>query len=204
MFMSSQRAIADTPATRTDLRLVVLAQWVRAGFELMRGAGTTGRGFVGGVVALWRLAQAVRLAMVLVRRLGEAGGATGAFAPAPTPDPIFPVENTPANAAALREALAEMATAISAALSRALHRRASDRNSEPSGSLLRRANLTARGSTRRSVRRRTPPCGLRPFRPPGPERPPWRSSRSPHALRRTPPPIAALAIGRLPLGRSGA
>jgi hypothetical protein len=65
--MLSARAIADTPPDGDHLRLVVLAQWIAAGRALIRGATTTGRGLIGGAVALWRLAQAVRLAILLAR-----------------------------------------------------------------------------------------------------------------------------------------
>jgi hypothetical protein len=71
--MSSVSAIPDSNPTRTHLRLVVLGQWVRAGLALARRA-QAGQVFVGGAVALWKIFQAVRLAILLARRLSELQG----------------------------------------------------------------------------------------------------------------------------------
>jgi hypothetical protein len=205
LFMSFDRAIAETPPNRADLRLVVLAQWVRAGLALIRGATTSGRGLVGGAVAFWRVMQAVRLALQLARLLAEARGATGARAPAPTslPDPLIPREDTPASAAALGRALAELAAAISHALGLARRWSARDGGREPSGArglekVARRdrsASLKPRGRRRRLH-------GRRPLRPPGPARPCRRRWRTPGAHECFSPPIAPLAVGRLPLARA--
>jgi hypothetical protein len=199
--MPSATAPADTSLTRADLRLMVLAQWVRAGLDLMRGARTTGQGLFGAAVALWRLAQAVRLAMELARRLGEARGVRVPRAPAADtpPDLVFPGDTTPPNAAALHAALAELATAIADALGVARHRGASFRDREPLGSPLRPTTATARDPGRRPYGRRTPPGIGRVDRPPGAEPPGRRRTRSARALETNPPPIAALAIGRAAL-----
>jgi hypothetical protein len=205
--MTSVRAIAETTPTRTHLRLVVIAQWIAAGLALIRGATTSGRGLVGGAVALWRLAQAVRLAILLARRLREAADAPRAAAPgaASTPVPAWSLEDAPLDDDALRRALAELEAAIADALAAAPQDRASvwDRfwDRERPARLFARASQQAPGSNSRPHGRRTPPLGLRPLRPPGPARPRRRPWRTPGALKPTPPPIAPLATGRDPLAR---
>jgi hypothetical protein len=209
MFMSSRRAIADTSLTCTHLRLVALAQWIAAGLDLVRGATTTGRGLVGGAVALWRLAQAVRLAILLARRLKDAQAASNSAAPRLsascsvfTPIPAWSLEDAPLDDAALRRAMAELEAAISNAVGPAPHERARLWDRERPARIFARASQEARGPSRRTHGRRTPPCGQRPVRPPGPARPGRRSSRPARALETTSPPIATLAVGRLPLARA--
>jgi hypothetical protein len=200
-FMTSVRDIADTTATRSELRLVVIAQWIAAGLALMRGATTSGRGLVGGAVALWRLAQAVRLAILLARRLKAAQAAprSSTSCPAPARVPAWSVEDAPMDDADLRRAMAELEAAIAAALGAAAHGRASlwdslsDRERAPR--IFARPSQEARGPSPRPQGRRTPPLGLRPLRPPGPERPRRRRWRTPGALQPTPPPIASWRSG---------
>ncbi len=209
VFMTSMRAIADTTPTRSELRLVVLAQWIAAGLALIRGATTTGRGLVGGAVALWRLAQAVRLAILLARRLKQAQDAAGAGASAPASTPIsaWPHEAAPLSDDALRRAMAELEAAMAGALAATPQGRASvwdrawDRvwDRELPARIFPRASQEAPGPSPRSLGRRTPPQGRRPLRPPGPERPCRRRWRTPGALIPAPTPIAALATGRDPL-----
>jgi hypothetical protein len=209
--MTSVRAIADTTPTRTHLRLVVIAQWIAAGLALIRGATTSGRGLVGGAVALWRLAQAVRLAILLARRLRNAADAPHASAPGAASTPVSAwSDEAPLDDDALRRALAELEAAIADALSAAPQARASvlasawDRawDRERPARLFARASQQARGPSPRPHGRRTPPLGLRPLRPPGPERPFRRPWRTPGAHKPTPPPIAPLATGRDPLAKA--
>jgi hypothetical protein len=203
--MALTRAIVETPASRSDLRLMVLAQWIRAGLDLIRGARTSGRGLVGGAVALWRLAQAVRLAILLARRLRESRGAPrpSETSPAYTPVPTWSPEAAPLDDDALRRAMAELDAAIADALGATPQQPASlwdslwdcERPTRPFA----RASLKARRPSRRPHGRSTPRLGLRPLRPPGPEQPCRRRWRTPGALKSAPPPIAPMAIGRAPL-----
>ncbi len=177
--MTSDDAIADTTPSRTLLRLVVLGQWIRAGLALARGGG-----IVGGAVALWRVAQAVRLAMRLARRLAEAERARAArvatVAPglAPTPDSGL------SSADALLWALEDLAAECSAVLRpRATGRPAAMMRSET-----------------RDLRTGTRPLGRRASPAPPPAR--RRRRCRPLALDTTSPPIAAKAIGRLALARA--
>jgi hypothetical protein len=193
-------AIADTTPTRAHLRLVVLAQWIAAGLALIRGATTTGRGLVGGAAALWRLAQAVRLAILLARRLKQAQAASNSAAPrssasgpAFTPVPAWSLEDAPLDDAALRRAMAELEAAIADALGAAPHGRPHGRMSvwerEPARSIFASVSFPAEGPIRPHSRQ-TPPCGRRPLRPPGPDRPCRRKWRTPGALKTAPTPIA--------------
>jgi hypothetical protein len=205
--MTSLHAIADTTPNRSDLRLVVLAQWIRAGLDLIKGASTTGRGLVGGAVALWRLAQAVRLAILLAKRLKEAQGApcsgaprVSASRPASSPVPTWSLETAPLDDADLRRAMAELEAAIADALGAAPRRRLSPWDSlwdcERPARVFARASREARGRGRRPKGRSTPRLGLRPLRPPGPEEPCRRRWRTPGALKSVPT--------RSPPWRSGA
>jgi hypothetical protein len=203
--MSLHPTLSDTSLTRTDLRLAVIAQWIRAGLERVRAATMTGRGVVGGAVALWRLAQAVRLAILLARRLKDAQAAprAGVSTPAPNPVATWSLADTPLDDADLRRAMAELEAAMANAIGPApqgcarLWDRLWDR--ERPARLFARASRAARGPSRRPQGRRTPPLGLRPLRPPGPARPGRRRSRLARAPETTSPPIAPLAIGRRPL-----
>jgi hypothetical protein len=198
MFMTFARAIADTTPNRDHLRLVVLAQWIAAGIALIRGATTTGRGLVGGAVALWRLAQAVRLAILLARRLREAQAASrsgaAASGPAPTPVPAWSVEDAPLDDAALRRAMAELEAAMADALCATPQRRASlwdgvwarDWDRERPARILARASQEARGPQGRP----TPPQGPRPLRPPGLDPLDRRRWRTPGAPNTDPTPVA--------------
>ncbi len=203
--MTYVRAIADTSPTRNHLRLVVLAQWIAAGIALIRGATTTGRGLVGGAVALWRLAQAVRLAI-----LREAQGAPRASASGPpsTPVPTWSLDAAPLDDDALRRAMAELDAAVANALGGAPQGRASlwDRawdsvwdRARPAR-IFARASQAARGPNRRPHRRRTPPLGLRPLRPPGPVTRPAKIAQAGRPGR-DPDPDRPPAIGRDPLAK---
>jgi hypothetical protein len=180
---------------------VVLAQWVRAGLAMVRGAMMSGRGLVGGAIALWRLAQAVRLAILLARRLADAAGVASPITDAVASEAGlgFPsalpgaLDAPSANAAALSRALAEIATAISAAVDRAPRPRAAAVATEGAASL---------PEPPRPGLGWTPPHIWRADRPPGPARPRRRRSRPARALQTIPPPIAALAIGRSALARA--
>jgi hypothetical protein len=193
--MTSTRAIAVTPSFRTDLRLVVLAQWVRAGLALMRGTATTGRGLIGGAVALWRVAQAIRLAMVLAQRLGEIRLATGSgrSCSGPDVDPAEPRDDRPTNADALRQALAELAATISDALARTPQLR-------PGSSAVAAARVAPPPGVPHPRVHRTRPRGLRPHRPPGPRPPRGRRTCPPPVCHPPLTPIAAAATGRSRLG----
>jgi hypothetical protein len=202
--MTCVLTIADTTPSRTDLRLVVLAQWIRAGLDLVRGATTTGRGLVGGAVTLWRLAQAVRLAILLAQRLKAGQGAPRVSTPCPSPTQrqAEARELTPPDDDALRRAMAELEAAMAGALDWAPPGRVCvciwDR--ERPVRFFARASQEARGPRRGPHGLRVPPRGQRPVRPPGAE-PPGRRRRSrpARALEPTSPPIAPLAIGRRPL-----
>ncbi len=186
--MTVTRISADATPTRNDLRLAVLAQWIAAGLGLVRDA----RGLVGGAVALWRLAQAVRLALLLARRLAETGGVSQARAPGSAPDLAWPVHDASAHAAAL----AELAAALSIAADIPQPRPLAAWDREPSGSLMpqtarpcrARASLKARGP-------RVRPHGRRPLRPPGPARAFRRRWRTPGAQETTLTPIAPWRSG---------
>jgi hypothetical protein len=206
--MTSMRAIADTTPTRSELRLVVLAQWIAAGLNLIRGATTTGRGLVGGAVALWRLAQAVRLAILLARRLKQAQDAfnsgapsSRASGPASTPVPAWSLEAAPLDDDALRRAMAELEAVIADALSAATPRRASLWEPEFPARIPARTSHEADGPIRRPHGRPTPPLGLRPLRPPGFYRPYRRRRRTPGALNTAPTPIAPWRSGATPLAK---
>jgi hypothetical protein len=192
--MTSPHAIADTTPSRTHLRLVVLAQWIRAGLALARSAATGG-GLVSGAIALWRVAQAVRLAMRLAQLLKDAAAARAAnpasVAPGLAPHlmPTEPVDGRPTNADALRRALAELASAISANLGLAPH--------HPPMSIAAASLAVAPQCPRPDLV--APPCGKRPDRPPGALHPRQRRWRAPRTLNKAQNPIAALAIGRLAL-----
>ncbi len=202
--MTSVRAIAETTPTRTHLRLVVIAQWIAAGLALIRGATTSGRGLVGGAVALWRLAQAVRLAILLARRLKKAADASrlSTSGPASAPVPVWCVEDAPMDDAELRRAMAELEAAIANALGAAPQGYARDWDRERPARIFARPSQEARGPSPRPQGRRTPPCGQWPVRPPGPARPGRRRSRLARALKTTSPPIAPVAIGRNPLAKA--
>jgi hypothetical protein len=183
MFMTSARVIADTTPTRTDLRLVVLAQWIRAGLAMTRAAAT-GRGLVGGAVALWRLAQAVRLAILLARRLKHAQGASRVSAPcfnvsgpASTPVPAWSLEAAPMDDAALERALAELEATIANARGLTPHRRTRAWERERPARIPARASQEARGPSRRPLGRATPPPA-----PPARTRPTWPATMA-HAGR---------------------
>jgi hypothetical protein len=194
--MTSVHAIADTTPCRNHLRLVVLGQWIRAGLALTRAA-TTGGGLVGGVIALWRVAQAVRLAMRLSQLLAEVAAAPAARPArvepglAPYPMPAEPMNGPPADAgaAALRQALVELAAKISAALGGTSHHR-------PTCVAILITATVLDGP--RPALRRTPPHG----RPPDDPRARRRRWRLLKALTKTPPPIAAPATGRLALAQA--
>jgi hypothetical protein len=186
--MTFPPAIADPPATRTDLRLAVVAQWIRAGLDLVRGA-SSGRGLVGGAVALWQVVQAVRLAIRLAGLLAEARRASSPAAGpapgcAPHPGQAGPVDDQTSNAAALSRALAELAAAISEALGPARPFQPTSIVAERAATLLALPRADLRG---------TPPCGQRPDRPPGAERPPRRGCRAPRVLNM--PPIVPRRSG---------
>jgi hypothetical protein len=205
--MTFARTIADTTATRNELRLVVIAQWIAAGLALIRSATTTGRGLVGGAVALWQLAQAVRLAILLARRLKQAQDASNLGAsdsgapswrapgPASTPVPAWSLEAAPLDDDALRRAMAELEAVIADALSAAPPRRASLWEPELPARIPARTSHEADGPIRRPHGRPTPPLGLRPLRPPGLDRPYRRRRRTPSALNTAPTPIAPWRSG---------
>jgi hypothetical protein len=173
--MSFTDAIADTSPSRSQLRLMALAQWVRTGLALAWGAAP-GRGYVGRAVMLWRVVQAVRLALQLARRLSEADDALAPAAPvcsdgpdaAPDSVPTWSLVASPAvapaNAAALSGALAELAGRISAVLGLTPARR-------PSVWAVSAASAPATLGALHPRDQGTPPCGQRPDRPPGPKRP---------------------------------
>jgi hypothetical protein len=190
--MSSVSAIPDSNPTRAQLRLVVLGQWVRAGLELARGAASE-RGLFGGVVALWRVLQAVRLAILLAQRLSELNGALARAARATAPGETAPDFEAPPTAAFLQDALIEITRSIRDALGLAPDQRRRPVAGEA-------ASAAAEPEVPRALGRPNPP----PDRPPRPERSPARvrSPCAPYALDTALPPIAALAIGRLPLARS--
>jgi hypothetical protein len=197
--MTSVSAIPDSSPTRAQLRLVMLEQWIRAGLALARGAGA-GRGFVGGVVALWQVFQAVRLAIQLAQRLSELQGALACAARETAPaQPAalgfdLQLNEPPCSAAFLCSALGALEETIRDALGLAPERRCGFDAAKASG---------AGGQAERPhpIGRSTPPRGLPPDRPPGPEL--WRARprrlRAPGALKPTLTPIAATAIGRYPL-----
>jgi hypothetical protein len=63
---------SDPTPSRTQRRLAVLGEWIRAGMDLARnGVLEAGRGFSDGAQALCRVFRAVRLAIILTVRLGE-------------------------------------------------------------------------------------------------------------------------------------
>jgi hypothetical protein len=152
-------------------------------------------------VALWRLAQAVRLAILLAQRLKDAQSPPrlSTSCPAPSPVPAWSVEDAPMDDAALRRAMAELEAAIANARGPAPQGRASLWDRAPPARIVVSASQEARGRSPRPHGRRTPPCGQRPVRPPGPSRPGRRSARPARALKTPSPPIAPLAVGRLPL-----
>jgi hypothetical protein len=205
--MLSVSDIPDPNPTRAQLRLVVLGEWIRAGLALARGA-RAGRGLVGGAVALWRVFQAIRLAMQLTQRLSELQGvlprAALETAPAAPDDPDLgsdfefglASDAPPWSAAILRSALAELAGTIRDALGGAsAHRLASD------GAVALRT--AAEPEAPRAASRLQPLRGRPPDRPPRPQR--WRARRrrpcAPCAFDIALTPIAATAIGREPLAR---
>jgi hypothetical protein len=167
----------------------VIAQWIAAGLALIRGATTSGRGLVGGAVALWRLAQAVRLAILLARRLRDAPDAPRAGAPgaASTPVPAWCPDAEPLDDAAPRPGRA----------------RSGDR---------RRLDRRAAGTREPLGPRRGPPLGPRASRSPlrqgaptgaqvqqASPRPPDAAARPappPPAWTRTPPPATMAHAGR--------
>jgi hypothetical protein len=189
--MSFLAAIPDSNPARAQLRLVVLGQWVRAGLEMARGAG----GLVGGAVALWRVLQAVRLAMQLAQRLSEMRGAPtptlGIVTPEPAlgdmvaQDPGF-VSNDPPTAACLQHALIEITRTIREALGLA-----PDQRGRPVAGQA--ARPMAEPVIPRALGCATPPRG----RPP--DRPPRRRRCALHPLKTLSTPIAAPAIGRFRL-----
>jgi hypothetical protein len=196
--MSSSRAIPDSNPTRTQLRLVVLGQWVRAGLDLARGAG----GVIDGALALWRVFQAIRLAMQLVQRLSDARGALAFAAPETAPEtalgeaPIWDhASDDPAGSAAfLRDALIELGGMMRNALGLAPDLRRRSDAGEPASTITPPEPPSPLG-------RLQPPRGRPPDRPPPLERLSARRSRpsTPHALKTQKTPIAALAIGRFRL-----
>jgi hypothetical protein len=174
--MTFADAIADTTPIRAHLRRVVLAQWVRAGLALLRGAGTQGRGFVGGAVALWRVMQAVRLAMLLAQRLADAQGLAAARraaasdvpGAAPAWDPAWPLQDDPEDLD-LRRALEELMATITRASALAPPEGVSDWDREPSGSpcLYRPGAASGKGASPKAHGPKGRPRGRRPHRPPG-------------------------------------
>jgi hypothetical protein len=194
--MSSASAISDSTPTRSEMRLVVLGQWIRAGLDLARGA-SAGRGLIGGAVALWQVFQAIRLAMQLAQRLSELSGvlafAARETASAETADQGFdsPADNP--SAACLRHALTALEATIRDALGLA-----------PALSRPPDANETARTEAEparpRVLGRQRRPRGRPPDRRPRERRQARpRRPRAPGHLKTTHPPIAAQAIGRLRL-----
>jgi hypothetical protein len=193
--MSSASAIPDSNPTRAQLRLVVLAQWVRAGLDLAWRATARG-GLVGGAVALWRIYQAVRLAIVLAQRLSEL---QGALTPAAL---VTPSDETPAEgvvpcaedvsaAAWLSHALIELNETLRDALGLAPVRRA---RPDTDGA----ADGAAQPEVPHPLGRQTPPRERPPDRPPKPAR--RRRPRAARACQTALPPIAAPATGRFRLG----
>jgi hypothetical protein len=192
--MPSAFAAADPNPTRTDLRLVVLGQWVQAGRALVLGAAT-GRGLVAG---------AIRLAILLMQRLSELRGvlarvaaASGAAAPsAPTPafDWSFATgaDDPHGRTACLYDALVKSFGVICdltrppAAQTRHENR---DIPPNPAG-----ASELLRAPGRRSCARRQPsdpPLVTRR------RRAPWRRPGAVRRLQSAPTPLAASAGGRL-------
>jgi hypothetical protein len=161
----------------------------------------------GGAVALWQLAQAVRLAILLARRLKQAQDASNLGAsdsgapswrapgPASTPVPAWSLEAAPLDDDALRRAMAELEAVIADALSAAPPRRASLWEPELPARIPARTSHEADGPIRRPHGRPTPPLGLRPLRPPGLDRPYRRRRRTPSALNTAPTPIAPWRSG---------
>ncbi len=168
--MSSLSAIPDSNPTRAQLRLVVLGQWVRAGLELARGA-RAGRGLVGGAIVLWQVFQAVRLAILLARRLSEARHVPSPVAPetapgetadgghAPAQGLEFPANDPSSRAACLRHALIELTSMIRQVLDLASDRRGRSGAVEANGAVV-----------APELRRPKSRCGRPLDRPPRPER----------------------------------
>jgi hypothetical protein len=69
MFMSVAAATADLNEARTRLRVATLDQWATAGVALLKQLSESGRGLVDRVHALFRISQAIRLAIALATRL---------------------------------------------------------------------------------------------------------------------------------------
>jgi hypothetical protein len=197
MFMSSVSALPDSNPTRAQLRLVVLGQWVRAGLALARGP-QAGRGFIGGVVALWRVFQAVRLAIQLAQRLSELRGARLFDALGLEPgdrldqDLVSCSDGSSVAAAWLHEALGEIQSAIHDALGLAQDRYARPQADKAGG-------VVAKLEVSHTPGRPTPPRGLPPERPPGPGPGRWRRPARGRRMQTAPTPIATLAVGRFRL-----
>jgi hypothetical protein len=197
--MSFLSASPDSNPTRTQLRLVVLGQWVRAGLALARGA-KAGRGVIGGAVALWQVFQAVRLAILLAQRLSQARGALSIAAPETSPgeaaapgwEPLF--EDPACDAAFFRDALIALERTIRDALGLASERCGRFATNGAA------AAMAERGVPR-VLGRLTPPPARPPGRPPPLEPRLARRRRrcAPRALKTFRPPIAAPAIGRFRL-----
>jgi hypothetical protein len=194
--MTSAAALPDSNPARAQLRLVVLGQWVRAGLALARG-GAAGRGWVGGVVALWQVFQAIRLAMALIQRLSELRGALSDAAVMTTPGETDGLgsasDDWATRANTLGRALNEIAATIDAALGLAADRRT---GADAVGA----AGRSTRPGAQADDHRPRKPIGLRPpsLRP---LLDPRRRRRRCAPVAKSPPiPIVPWATGRFRLG----